>query len=83
MQRAMTLALALALASAAVAATLQPGTQRASAAEQRQQAAVDEIARTGAQGPAVRVFLEGLPKADGLYVIEGDILMTEQEVVPR
>lgn len=86
MQRAIALTLVLATASVAATATVQPGTQRperASAAQQRQQAAVDEIGRTGTQGPAVRAFLEGLPKAEGLYVIEGDILMTEQEVVQR
>jgi hypothetical protein len=81
----MALTLALAAASVAAASTI-PGPQpseRATAAQQRQQAAVDEIRRTGTQGPAVRAFIEGLPKADGLYVIEGDILMTEQEVVQR
>lgn len=86
MQRVMALTLSLAAAAVAATATIAPAPQRserAGAAEQRQQAAVDEIRQTGTPGPAVRAFLENLPKADGLYVIEGDILMTEQEVVQQ
>lgn len=73
-------------ASVAAAGAPRHGTQLsdgARAAGQRQQAAIDELRQTGTQGPAVRAFLESLPKADGLYVVEGDILMTEQEVVQR
>jgi hypothetical protein len=54
---------------------------RATAAQKRYEAALAELRTTGAAGPAVKSFLEGLPRVDGLLVVEGDMLMTDQEAV--
>jgi hypothetical protein len=53
----------------------------AEAAHARFRAALDEIRATGTKGAAVQAFLDGLPRAGGLYVVEGDMLMSETEVV--
>ena len=75
---------AIVASSVIVFAEAQPTrTATASAAEQRYGAALDEFRSTGSAGPAVKAFLGGLPRVDGMYVIEGDMLMTEDEIAQR
>ena len=58
-----------------------PARPTADAVRTRYTEALDEIRATGAKGAAVLAFLDSLPQAGGLFVVEGDMLMTEQEVV--
>jgi len=76
---------AVVLAAALFAIMLAPATaQRAVDAETirvRYTEALEEIKATGSRGPAVDAFLKSLPRADGLFVVEGDMLMSEAEVI--
>lgn len=54
---------------------------KASAAEQRYTAALNEFRAGGVAGPAVKAFFDALPHVDGYLVIEGDVLMTDAEAV--
>lgn len=79
-----TLIVAVVAGSVLISAHAQPvRSPIATAAEQRVTAALNEFRTRGSAGPAVKAFLDGLPNVDGLYVIEGDMLMTEDEVVQR
>jgi hypothetical protein len=69
----------LALALAALSAQ-QPPADGAVQTQARYRAALAEFRLTGSRGPAFRAFIDALPKANGMYVLEGDMLMTETEI---
>lgn len=53
----------------------------AEAQKQRYLKARTEASMTGQAGPAVKAYLASLPKVQGLYVVEGDMLMSDSEVL--